>query len=215
VVTDAPADLKPVQVSVSGVISGREWYVVADLGEVPRAIIKMTVEFTIACAKARGTVGGSASAPEPAPAYSLGLDEKGRITRIEHPERSSEVVALQGYVWEALKKHTEARLTKPTRNGFTVDGVITPPGLLLEIKTSVAAHFIYEAVGQLKLYSTLIGLDHSLSPVLLLPVAPLLKPIMAAALDEARIEVYTYSFRSLGPEPEVVFSAKFLRRCGL
>lgn len=39
-----------------------------------------------------------------------------------------------------------------------MDGVIPPANLLIEVKTGISSHDMYEAVGQLRLYPTLIGL---------------------------------------------------------
>ncbi|MER9273485.1 hypothetical protein [Mesorhizobium sp. M0643] len=60
---------------------------------------------------------------------------------------------------------------------------------LIEIKTGVSAHDIYEAVGQLTLYPSLIKLPDDLEPVLLVPDRPSLRPQIAAALRSSGIEL--------------------------
>src|ERR1700686_4898168 len=76
-----------------------------------------------ACARARATAGRKAEPPEDK-GYGLGLDEQGRTVKIEHPGGSAEFLALQGFVWQALKELAGDELKKPTRNGFAVDGIL-------------------------------------------------------------------------------------------
>jgi hypothetical protein len=88
---------------------------------------------------------------------------------------TKDVIDLQGYVWAALKKLIGSSLTNPMKDGYGVDIVIEKAGLLIEIKTGVSAHDIYEAVGQLTLYPSLIKLPQGLRRILLVPGQPSLK----------------------------------------
>ncbi len=207
------SELSPVPVTVSGVTSKRQWFVVADLSASPAEIVEQTATFALACANARLRAGGGKTEAAKEEPYSLGMDEKGRVVLVERHGRNSEVCALQGYVWEALKQQIGEKLTKPTRGGFAVDGMIKAANLLIEIKTGIVAHDLYEAVGQLKLYPFLIGLDPGLEPVMLLPDTDPLKPDMAAALDAATVKIYTYSVGRGSRKPVITFSEKFLKRC--
>ena len=218
--------LTSVEVAVGAASSSRQWYVVADLGASPAAMLAQTADFALACVHARNRAGGGSvvnpiaddSASPPIPdekPTALALDESGKIFVITRTAASVEVVALQGYVYQALKTIIGDELTKPTKAGFAVDGVIAPAGLLLEIKTGSSAHEIYEAVGQLTLYPALVGLNARLAPVLLIPRNPPLKPIFAAALADAGIEVYTYAVTTGSAAPTIKFSRAFLKRCGV
>lgn len=207
--------LNSVPVSVAGIRSSKAWYVVACLADPPQKIIEATTEFVLACARARSQAGGGTIRAAEEEGYGFGLDEQENIVKVKHPGWSKEVTLMQGYVWQALKKIARNKLTKPKKNGFEVDCFIESKGLLIEIKTGVAAHNIYEAVGQLKLYPSLIGLVPSVIPVFLLPDQPLLKPAMAAAIHAAGIKVYTYSIGVTGKKPKITFSKEFCLLCGL
>lgn len=207
--------LTPVPVTVSGTPSTKDWYVVAELGAAPSAIVESTTRFALACVAARSKAGGGVELEEEDTGHGYGVDENGRVTVVEFPARTAQVVQLQGYVWAALKKHVGAKLRKPTRNGYVVDAVINSENLLIEIKTGVAACDIYEAVGQLSLYPSLIGLKPKLQGVLLIPDNPVLPQTLAAALNAAAIPVYTYTVGGVGKKPKITFAPNFLERCGV
>jgi hypothetical protein len=201
-------------VSVAGKPSGRDWYVVAALDGDDVSIVDQTVAFVHACSLARSkTGGGTAKHVAASETYRLGLDEKGRVTKVTTTGGTKQVVALQGFVWEELKRLVGDALSKPTRDGYAVDAMIMTAKLLIEIKTGVSARDVYEAVGQLALYPSLIALPSGLKPVLLVPDKPALRPQMAAALAKALVEVQFYSVGMAGKKPEVAFSPKFLDSC--
>jgi hypothetical protein len=206
--------LAPVPVSVSGRNSPRHWYVVADLNADAHKVLDQTVAFTHACSRARAKAGGGRSDEhaqiEP---YRFGLDEKGRVKTVTSTGRTKEVEELQGFVWKELKRLVGPSLTKPTKHGYAVDAMISGANLLIEIKTGVSAHDLYEAVGQLTLYPSLIALPDGLKTILLVPDKPALRPQMAAALAAARVEVQFYSVGRIGKAPEITFSPKFVERC--
>lgn len=205
--------LTPVGVTVAGAPSNRAWYIVAHLNRNAAEIVAQTVRFTLACTRARSAAGGGVSRETSQNNFSFGLDEKGRTTKVTRTGGTSEACALQGYVWQALKKKIGGRLSKPGKSGFAVDGLIASANLVLEIKTGTTPDDVYTGTGQLKLYPTIIGLDADLDPILLVPDSPPLKPALAAALAANGIEVYTYSVGKLGKRPKIEFSEAFLARC--
>lgn len=209
----ALSGLAPVPVLVDGKLSKRKWYVVADLSRSARMIADQTNAFTLGCIRARALTGGGKQAPIEHDAYSLGLDEKGRIITVNRAGGSKRVRMLQGFVFEALRKRLGDRLTKPSANGYAVDGLFAAANILVEIKTGTFARHCYEAVGQLRLYPSLIGLRPGLDSVLLVPNDPPIRPIMAQALHDARIEVHTYAVGEAGDRPKIRFSTAFLARC--
>lgn len=126
---------------------------------------------------------------------------------------TKEVEDLQGYVSEALKDIIGPSMTKPTRNGYAVDAMISKANILIEIKTGTSAHDIYEAVGQLALYPSLISLPSGLALIILIPEKPGLRPFLVAALATASIEVHFYSVGRIGKAPSIRFTRAFLDRC--
>lgn len=202
-------------VTVKGTPSRREWFRVADLDGPAEAIVGQTIDLALGCVRARARAGGGKEPPASTKPYSLGLDEKGRVMIVTRRGGTARVRALQGYVYEALRKLLGDALTKPTANGYAVDGMAEAANLLIEIKTGAFAHHCYEGVGQLKLYPSLVGLPAALEPVLLLPDTMALKPVMAGAIREAGVEVYTYSVGGAGAKPRIAFSPAFLARCGV
>lgn len=211
--------LDPVAVAVAGAPSQREWYVVADLNADPATMIAQTADFALACIRARRRAAGAADdshfdADEGDPALALAMDETGKVFSVTRNAATTEICALQGYVYQALKKILAGGLTKPTNAGFTVDGVVAPARLLLEMKTGVSPQDVYEAVGQLTLYPELIGLEDGLDPILLIPDDPPLKPALAAAVASANIDIYTYIVDAGPTPPMITFSKAFLARCG-
>ncbi|WP_203074079.1 hypothetical protein [Falsiroseomonas ponticola] len=214
--------LTEVPLTVSGKRSTRHWYVVADLSAKPDEIVAQAADFAHACARARTLAGGGKPAgnaeeeDQKRPTY--GMDEKGQITIRTRPGGSVEVLALQGYVFEELKKIVGDDLKKPTGNGYCVDGLIESARLLIEIKTGSSAHCIYEAVGQLQLYPHLIGIRGQPEPALLIPnprppkQRPL-TPAMASALTAAKISIFTYDIGVEAGKPRITFPAAFIKRC--
>lgn len=203
--------LSEVPVMTRGQASSRKWYVVADLSSAS-TIPQATAAFVNACSMARSMAGGGAllsAAPE---TYRFGLDEQGRTKKVTITGGTKEVEDMQGHVWAQLKRLVGKSLTKPTNSGYTVDAMIEPAKALVEIKTGVFAHDIYEAVGQLALYPSLIKLPDGLEPIILIPDRPSLRPQMAAALDARRIKVYFYSIGRVGEKPAITFSNTFIRR---
>jgi hypothetical protein len=209
--------LAEVPLMIAGERSDRHWYVVADLDSTQREIVERTAAFSLACARARALAGGGRKAidreREDGSRPTYGLDEKGRITKRTVPGGTTEVRELQGYVFKALKKIVGEELRKPKRNGYCVDGMIEPANLLIEIKTSTAAHSIYEAVGQLNLYPRLIGIGGAPERALVIPDQRPLNPVMVAALDGAGISVFTYSIDDRGKKPLISFSNALIERC--
>jgi hypothetical protein len=197
--------------------SGRRWYVVADLDAAPGEILAQASAFANACAKARSLAGGGRmvadAETEDGSRPTYGADEKGRLTTRTQPGGTTEVHALQGYVFEALKKIVGPELKKPKNNGYCVDALIEPANLLIEIKTGTSAQCIYEAVGQLKLYPRLVNIAGTPQQVLLVPDERPLKPIMAAAVGEAGIHIFTYTIDGSGRKPRISFPDEFIRRC--
>ncbi|ESY01375.1 hypothetical protein [Mesorhizobium sp. LNJC405B00] len=204
--------LEAVPVRARGQLSSREWYVVADISS-KGTIPEKTAAFTNACSRARSKAGGGTSKSAEPETYRYGLDEQGRTKEVTITGGTKEVEDMQGYVWAELKRLIGKPLTKPTKHGYAVDAMIERAKALIEIKTGVSAHDIYEAVGQLTLYPSLIKLPDDLEPVLLVPDRPSLRPQIAAALEAQGIEVHLYSIGSVGRTPTITFSPKFLRRC--
>lgn len=204
--------LREVPVSADGVRSNRHWFVVADLDAGPADIVSQTVRFTHACTRARSRAGGG-KPRKPDASFGYGMDEKGGIMTVTRQGGTTKVLRLHNHVYEQLKKAIGGTLRKPTKDAFCVDGVIAPANLLIEIKTGVSPHNMYEAVGQLQLYPTLIGLPDNLERALVVPDDPMMKPNMSAALDEAGVQVYTYSIAAGRKKPIITFSDEFLARC--
>lgn len=202
---------------VNGSQASDHWYVVADLGATPAEIVGQAADFSNACSHARTRAGGGRpvedqeDANDSRPTY--GMDEKGRITKRTTRGGTKEVRELQGFVYKALKKIVGEELRKPKRNGYCVDGMIEPANLLLEIKTGTSAHCIYEAVGQLLLYPSLIGIKGRPETALLIPDQRPLKPVTAAALDIAGISVFTYNIDDRSKKPRITFPDALIERC--
>lgn len=209
----ALSEIEPTPLFVAGRRSPRQWFIVAELGAGTDTIVKQTADFTLACAQARMRAGGGTAPLAEQHPYSLGLDEKGRIIRVRRRGGSAEIVALQGYVWKALKRRVGKKLIKPKRDGYCADGVIREARLLIEIKTGISPHDLYEAVGQLRLYPSLLNLETGLKPILLIPDMPVLQHKLIAALSRAQIAYYTYSVGRLGKKPIIRFTDAFLKRC--
>lgn len=190
----------------------RKWFKVADLSQTPDEIAAQTVEFVTACAIARYSNVDFAE-KKLAGSFSLGLSEKGKTYTANYVVGSREVLALHGFVWEALKRKLGDRLEKRGANGYEIDGIVQDANLLIEIKTGITAYDFYTAVGQLALYPHLIGLPSDMRSILLVPdLAEVSEPMMQA-LQQRGVELFTYSVDFKVAKPKVTFSASLLQRC--
>ena len=206
--------LKPIPVVLrDGSLSARDWYIVAAVGSEPSMIRKQTVDFALACAQARMVVSVDNGDDSRDSAPSFGKDEMGRVYRVTRTAGDADVTALQGYVWKALQTIFDKRLAKNKNTGYCADGVIKDISVLLEIKTGTSARDVYEGVGQLMLYPSVLKLDPDIKPLLLTPDLPPISAALAEALKLRDIEHFTYSLGILGQEPSVKFSDTFLKRC--
>jgi hypothetical protein len=201
----------PVSTTTGG--SSRDWFVVADLSQSGSVVVAATAAFANACAIARIRAGTKDLIVDEAVGYTLGLDEKGRTKKVTTGGGTREVIELQGYVWEELKKLVGDPLSKPQSRGYSVDAMIEAANMLIEIKTGISAQDIYGAVGQLALYPSLISLPVGLDQILLIPRHPPLGQAMGSALAAKNIAIYTYSVGAIGGSPEITFSKPFLERC--
>jgi len=191
---------------------------VADIDGSAEKIRRQTGDFVHACARARLRSKGVAL-PLPAPP-TLASDEKGGVflkqARDAMPEK--EILRLQGEVWLALRRIVERsgfQLVKLRHDaGYEVDGIILagPSNILIEIKTRASAADIYEGVGQLVLYSRMLGLsDHR--RILLLPRKP--SATLVTAVEAEGLMISTYDASIDGKAARVDFSEAFLSECGL
>lgn len=201
------------QVFVENNLSTKNYYLVASLDTMDADIANKTADFVEGCTRARiamintptGTVEHT---------YRLGVGEKGGKSFINFPERSTEVYRLQGYVYETLERIFQEDLIKLKRNGYEIDAFIKSSGLLLEIKTGTNSQCVYEAVGQLKMYPHLIGLDHVLKSVLLIPDHPPVNKHLSDAIESLGIELHTYSATYQEDPPLITISDNFLKKYG-
>ncbi|WP_156467594.1 hypothetical protein [Methylobacterium sp. Leaf102] len=209
--------LRPSPLTVDGADSERRYYVVASLSSDPKTILTQTAAFANACMQARSLADGRTSpGPDPIgnrkrPTY--GADEKGSIVTYEVTGGLKEVVKLQGYVYEEIKKIIGVDLTKPAEGGYCVDGMIGPANLLIEIKTGTSAQCIYEAVGQLLLYPRLTSIKTCPAQALLIPESPTLNPKLSAAVTNLGILIFTYGVKQGKNKPNIVLSRAFVERC--
>lgn len=214
----ALSGLEPV--TVTGVVSkvSRDWYVVADIDGSAEDIRRQTGDFVHACARAR-LLSKGVVLPVPAPP-TLASDEKGGVFLKQATEGmpEKEILRLQGEVWLALRRIVERsglQLVKLRHNaGYEVDGIILagPSNILIEIKTRASAADIYEGVGQLVLYSRMLGLsDHR--RILLLPRKP--SATLVTAVEAEGLMISTYDASIDGKAARVDFSEAFLSECGL
>lgn len=207
-------------VIVTGAVSkiARAWYVVADIDGSAEEIRRQTGEFVHACARARLLSKGLVL-PRTAPP-TLASDEKGGVfvkpAKDATPEK--EVVRLQGEVWLALHRVVEKAgldlLKLRHEAGYEVDGIIVggPSSILVEIKTGASAADIYEGVGQLVLYSRMLGLS-DYRRMLLLPGKP--SATLVSAVEAEGLMISTYEATKSGKGLDVEFSQAFLSQCGL
>lgn len=218
-ISDAIADdfekrtnLIPVELTLNGRHSKKKWFKVADLSGTADEIIVQTVAFVTSCATARYNNPGTVES-RLAETFSLGFGEKGKTYIANYLVGSREVLALHGFVWEALKKNLGDRLEKIGANGFELDGIVRNANLLIEIKTGITPYDLYTAVGQLALYPHLIGLPSDMTPILLVPDLVDVSSHMKRALRQHGVELFTYSVDFTTEKPNVTFSTRFLSRC--
>lgn len=214
----ALSGLEPV--TVEGVASRipRDWYVVADIDGTAEEIRRQTGIFVHACARAR-LMSKGVVLPLPAPP-TLASDEKGGVflKQATNALPEKEILRLQGEVWLALHRIVDRsgrQLVKLRHDaGYEVDGIILaePSNILIEIKTRASAADIYEGVGQLVLYSRMLGLsDHR--RILLLPRKP--SATLVKAVEAEGLMISTYDASIDGKAARVDFSEAFLSECGL
>lgn len=211
--------LVPLAVTGGTTPTPRQWHLVAFLDEVPAEIVASTADFVHRCAAARAATLGDALPPGPAPSLAASPEVGGRLTKKAVPAQPEKnIVRIQGEVWLALAARLEGvglTLDKIRHQaGYEVDGVIrTAEGpVLLEIKTGQSAADVYEGVGQLLLYASMLELD-GYRKVLLLSFAPS-APLVQAAMS-CGIEVYSYESTAEDTLIEVVFQKEFLVACGV
>ena len=210
--------LVPVQVSGETTPTPRQWYVVADLEQAPADVCAQTSDFVLRCAEARAATIEGSLPMTPSPPLVAGDEVGGTFTRKAIVQPEKEVNRVQGEVWlklQELLKSPGPGLSKLRHQaGYEVDGIIGAGEgrILLEIKTGKSAADVYEGVGQLMLYSRMLGLeDHR--KVLLLAFEP------SAALVEATtscgVELYSYVWVRKGEGIQVDLTGVFLAACGL
>lgn len=213
------AGLSPVPVTGGSTPLERTWYVVASLDRAPQIVAAETADFVLRCAQARAATRPDAPAPLPAsPALFAGAEVGGVFVKqavAAQPETT--VLRIQGEVWLALSAMLEAagRSLDKIRHqaGYEVDGVVDGPEgpILLEIKTGSSAADVYEGVGQLMLYSQMLGL-HGHRKLLLLGFEPSTTLMAAAAAFD--IGVFRYTLEGPTEAPSIAFDEDFLRICG-
>lgn len=210
--------LVPVQVSGETTPTPRQWYIVADLEQAPADVCAQTSDFVLRCAEARAaTISGSLPIT-PSPPLVAGDEVGGTFTRKAIVQPEMEVNRVQGEVWlklQDLLKSPGPGLSKLRHQaGYEVDGIIGAGEgrILLEIKTGKSAADVYEGVGQLMVYSKMLGLEGH-RKVLLLAFKP--SAALVEAAEACGIDLYSYSWVKVGEGVEVELSADFLAACGL
>lgn len=211
--------LKPVQMQVKGAPSKKEWNIVTALDRVSHAVVReATAEFVRTCWNAR-TYGQQAAIDQAQVATLFGNREQGGwydVNPALHPKR---VLRVQGYVFECLEETLRPFgiiIQKPRHAAnYEVDGAIDAKDgpILIEIKTGISAADVYCGVGQLTLYPLVLPDLASHDRLLLLPGDPT-KPL-AEALKFCGVELHRYEIKRGKRRAMAVFSARFLRRCGV
>jgi hypothetical protein len=209
--------LAPISISGPERLSRRAWYVVAALSEDPEIVVAMTGQFVRACAIARdaGLQPAGLNRP-PVPTYTFVSDERGgTYVRKAQDARPEQIIPrIHGDVSKALvaslfeKGMTMVKHRHPL--GFEIDGVFQAGNgnkILVEIKTSSAAHDIHTAVGQLYVYPALMSHLNSVKRFLLLPSLP--DDRIVSAVRELGIEVICYQIDASDPS-SVSFPEEFL-----
>lgn len=210
--------LSPAEINGGDAPRARTWYVVADLSAPPDEVRRSTADFVHSCARARLlTLRKSDLAIAPPTGAA---DEKGGVffNKAVEAQPEKEVRRLQGEVWLALRRVLERASVEMVKlrhqAGYEVDGIILtqPSAILLEIKTSAAASDVYEGVGQLLIYSRLLGLEGH-RRVLLLPFRP--NPALVDAAEHYGLSVHYYRLVADGASVSVEFSRTLLVACGI
>lgn len=216
--------LEPVEMAVSGKSAGRarrpkQWFVVAQLdGLSGIAIRNDTAEFVRRCWNAR-TFGTKAAEDQRRLQTLFGNAERGGWYDVDPALLPRRVLKVQGYVSENLEQILAGfgiALRKPRHAAnYEVDGTIdTPDGpILIEIKTGVSAADVYCGVGQLTVYPIVLADLAAHSKILLLPGIP--GPVLVTALDGCGVELHSYELKRGRRRATALFTALFLRRCGV
>jgi hypothetical protein len=211
--------LEPEPMQVKGAPSRKEWHVVTPLDHVPYAAIReSTAEFVRVCWNAR-MYGQKAADDQSQMAALFGKRERGGWYDIDPALQPTRVLRVQGYVLECLEETLEPfgiEIQKPRHAAnYEVDGAIdTKAGsLLIEIKTGVSAADVYCGVGQLTLYPIVLPDLKAHDRLLLLPGDP--TEHLVKALKSCGVELHRYELKRGRRRATAVFSAAFLRRCGV
>ncbi|MNR94500.1 hypothetical protein D3C72_255850 [compost metagenome] len=210
--------LTPVEVTGGTTPTVREWYMVADLDKAPGEIAASTADFVLRCMDARAAAKAGTDVPAPSsPPLAAGEETGGTFTRKAITQPEAEVHRIHGEVWLRLQdflKPPGPGLSKLRHQaGYEVDGVIAGAEgrILLEIKTGRSAADVYEGVGQLMLYSSMLGLqDHR--KVLLLAFEP--SATLVEATRSCGVELYSYAWTKTDEGIEVDLPDGFLAICG-
>lgn len=211
--------LEPVTVDVGGKAPRKEWHVVARLdGRSEAEIRDETAEFIRLCWNAR-TFGKLAAEDQDRLQSLFGKPERGGWYDVDPALEPRRVLRVQGYVSECLERvlgRFGIELKKPRHAAnYEVDGAIeTPSGpILVEIKTGVSPADVYCGVGQLNVYPALLSDLDDHSKIILLPGEPTAD--LVDALKTCGVELHSYVLKRGRRRASAVFSAAFLRRCGV
>ena len=211
--------LVPEPMLVKGRAAKKEWHVVAALDHVSRAAVRQsTAEFVRVCWNAR-MFGQKAADDQRQITALFGKRERGGWYDVDPALQPTRVLRVQGYVLESLEETLEPfgiEIHKPRHAAnYEVDGVIeTGAGpLLIEVKTGVTAADVYCGVGQLTLYPIVLPDLSAHARLLLLPGNP--TPHLVEALKSCKVELHNYCLKRGKRRANAIFSAAFLRRCGV
>lgn len=210
---------QPVAMSVAGHPARKEWHVVTRLDGVSEAVIRArTAEFVRRCWNARA-FGKQAGRDQGRVKKLFGSGERGSWFDLDPALQPRRVLRVQGYVYECLETLLHEfgiEIQKPRHAAnYEVDGTISTHGgpLLLEIKTGVSAADVYCGVGQLTVYPVILPDLAAHARVLLLPGEPTTH--LVQALRTCGVELHRYELKRGRRRATAVFSADFLRRCGV
>lgn len=217
--------LTAVSVQGEGKAAEREWFVVANLDDVPARIRQRTAEFVELCWAARTPF------THDMPAASDGLQngssfeadgEKGGSYLLSaRPAIDAKVVdQLHGTVWECLarvlaKHHVKYRKWRHARR-YEIDMEVERQQgshLLVEIKTGCCLSDVYSAVGQLEIYRKLFPQLANHQAVMLIDTP--VTPFILQAVEALDIVVHQYEWPKGADRKNVQFSEAFLQLCGV
>jgi hypothetical protein len=211
--------LVPVDMEVGQTKARKSWYVVARLDDrSARTIRRDTVDFVRRCWNAR-TYGKTAGEDQDRLDVLFGKAERGGWFDVDQTQTSKRVVRVQGYVSEYLMqilRESDITLRKPRHAAnYEVDGTIEAAtgAILLEIKTGISAADVYCGVGQLTVYPIILPDLAGYAKILLLPGTP--QAPLVDALKGSGVELHSYALKRGRKRADAVFSAAFLRRCGV